>query len=152
LVADLVTLRNDGDLSGLGLGGDLVLQDVEELAVGEGALSVDLGALGRSGDLADLGSDVELSSVWQNVFSLVADEEAKKARELVPGNSFSLEYYLWVRREPTQKYQARLKKFAKRKRRSLFGLFVGDEGKKIYSIGTWMVGLKASTTVEPAEV
>jgi len=67
LVADLVALRNDGDLSGLGLGGDLVLQDVEELAVGEGALSVDLGALGRSGNLADLGSDVELDGGAESV-------------------------------------------------------------------------------------
>ena len=62
-----MTLRNDGDLSGLGLGGDLVLKDVGELAVGERALGVDVGALLGSGEFADLGGEVELDGGAEDV-------------------------------------------------------------------------------------
>jgi len=62
-----VALGNHGDLSGLGLGGDLVLEDVEESVVGEGALRVDVGALLGTSQLADLGGQVELDGGAEDV-------------------------------------------------------------------------------------
>ena len=60
-------LGNDGDLGRLGLRGDLVLKDVEELVVGERALRVDVGALLGSGQFADLGGQVELDGRAEDV-------------------------------------------------------------------------------------
>lgn len=67
LLVDLVLFRGIGELNGLGLGGDLSLEDSDELAVGKGALGIDpLALLGASG-LADLSGEIELDGRAQDV-------------------------------------------------------------------------------------
>jgi hypothetical protein len=65
--------------------------------------------------------------MFENFYFFANDKEAEYASAFVPGKPL---------KPSPKKYQNRVESHAKDERPSLFGLFVGDEEKKVYDIDT----------------